>query len=77
MTSSVCDPQCAREVGEEHDARLERRDEDGIESVVFARDLLSQLRDPGSDLATRQVHGADLAVLGVMRVSHYEASRSR
>ena len=73
----VGDSKRAREIGEEHDARLERRDEDGIEAVVFAPDLLSQLGDPGRDLPAREVHGADLAVLGVVCVCHYEARRSR
>ncbi len=62
----VGDPKCPREVGEEHDARLQWRDEDRIEPVVRLGDLRTQLRDSGGDLRAREVDGADLAVLGLM-----------
>ena len=58
------------EVGEEDDARLERRDQDRVERRVVARDLGSELADPGRDLGARQVDGADLAVLGRSRLRH-------
>ncbi len=46
----VRDPERTAEIREEHDARLERRDEDRIEAVVRGRDLLSELCDARRDL---------------------------
>ncbi len=54
----------AREIGEEDDARLERRDQDRVEPCVVAGDLGAELRDACRDLLARQIDGADLAVLG-------------
>src|SRR6187200_274428 len=62
----------SRQVGEEDDARLQWSHEDGIETVVRIGDLGAELRDPGGDLRPREVHAADLAVLGVMRKRHYD-----
>ena len=66
MTSSVCGIlDAAGQVGEEHDAGLERGDEERIELPVVGGDLRPQLGDPCRDLVAREVDGADLAVLGV------------
>ena len=54
----------AREVREEHDARLQRSDEQRVEAVEARRDLGAELRDTRRDLLARQVDVADLAVLG-------------
>ena len=73
----VRNPKRAREIGEEDDARLERRDEDRIEAVVRGGDLGAELGDARGDLLPRQMHGADDAVLGCRCARHYEASCSR
>jgi hypothetical protein len=58
------DRQRPRQVGEENDAGLQRRDEQRLELLVIAGDLSAQLRYPGGDLAGRQVDVADGRVLG-------------
>src|SRR5262245_1430607 len=73
----VGDAKRSRQVGEKDDARLQRRHENGIEAVVGFGDLRAELFDPLGDLGTREVHGTDLAVLGMLRESHYDARRSR
>jgi hypothetical protein len=42
---SVVDPDRARQVGDEDDARLERRDEKRLSALVVTRDLASELAD--------------------------------
>jgi hypothetical protein len=58
----VQDRRRAREVGEEDEARLERRDEEGLEAVVVRRNLGSELRDPASNLVPAEVNLADPSV---------------
>jgi hypothetical protein len=73
----VWDPKSAGEVGEKDDARLQRRDEHGIEARVLAADLRAKLGDACGDLVARQMDGAQLAVLGSLRDRHQDARRSR
>ena len=73
----VGDPERPCEVGEEHDARLQRRHEERIEPVVRLCDLRTQLAHARRDLCAREVDGADLAVLRQVRLRHYDARRSR
>jgi len=47
--------QGAREVGDEDDARFERRDEQGLAALVVAGDLAPELRDARSQLPAREV----------------------
>ncbi len=49
----------ARQVGEKDEARLERRDEDGVRVAVVAIDLFAELADAAPDLLTREVDLAD------------------
>jgi hypothetical protein len=60
----VRDRERAREIGQEHDARLEGRDQQWVESGVVAGDLGAELGDAHADRGARQVHVADLAVVG-------------
>ena len=73
----VGDPKRPGEVGEKHDARLQRRYEDRIEPVVRLCDLGTQLAHACRDRLARKVDGADFAVLGRVRRRHYDARRSR
>jgi hypothetical protein len=57
----VRDPQGAREVGDEDEARLQRRDEQRLEPVVVTRELSSELADACLQLPPREV---DLAETG-------------
>jgi hypothetical protein len=50
----VRDPNCAREVGDEEERALERRDQDRVESLVVRRDLGAELGDPRLDLVGRE-----------------------
>lgn len=59
------------EVGQEDEARLQRRDEQGLAPVVVTRDLGAELTDPTAQLGRGEVDLADAA--GVV----YEASSSR
>lgn len=45
----------AREVGQEEDAGLQRRNEDRLAALVVAGDLGAELRDACLDLAGREV----------------------
>jgi hypothetical protein len=58
----VEDRRRAREIGEEDEAGLERRDEQRLEAVVVGRDLRAELRDAALDLLAAEV---DLANAGV------------
>ena len=42
---AVVDPDRARQVGDEDDARLERRDEERLSTLVVTGDLASELAD--------------------------------
>jgi hypothetical protein len=55
------DRERAREVGQEDQARLERRDEDRVPAVVVAGDLRGELPDAAADLLAREVDLADAA----------------
>jgi len=59
------------EVGEEDDARLQRRDEEGLAARVVARDLGAELADARAELLPREVDLADDVRVG------YDASSSR
>jgi hypothetical protein len=58
----VDDRQGAREVGDEDERRLERRDEDRLEVLVVGCDLRAELFDPALDLLTGEVDLADAFV---------------
>ncbi len=73
----VGDRERPREVGEEDDTRLERRDENRVEICIRPSDLRAELGHPLGDLRARQVDGAHLAVVRSLRLHHYEARRSR
>ena len=47
----VMDPNRARQVADERDARLERADEQRLASLVVARQFGADLADPAADLA--------------------------
>jgi hypothetical protein len=51
-----------REVGDEHEARLQRRDEEGVLPLVLARQLLAELADARVELLAREVDIADARV---------------
>jgi hypothetical protein len=55
----VDDRQCAGQVGDEDDRRLQRRDEDRLAAFVVSCDLGAELLDPGGDLLTGEVGLAD------------------
>jgi hypothetical protein len=55
----VDDRQCPREVGDEDDRRLQRRDEDRLAALVVTGDLSTKLLDPGRDLLLGEVRLAD------------------
>ena len=58
----VEDGQRAREVGEEDEARLQRRDEQRLAAGVVARDLRAELPDARGELRPREVDLPDPAV---------------
>jgi hypothetical protein len=58
----VRDRYCAREVGDEDGARLERRDQDGVLALEVARDLRAQLADARGDLRCGEVDLTDPGV---------------
>jgi len=60
----VRDREGAREVGEEHGARLERRDEQRLEACVRLSELDAELVDPALDLLTGQVDLPDRVAVG-------------
>jgi hypothetical protein len=71
----VRDLERAREVGQENEARLERRNEQRVRGGVVASDLRAQLGDAASDLLAREVDLAD-AVRGYdARPSLYRSAR--
>ena len=49
----------AREVGDEEERALERRDQDGVATLVLRRDLGAELRDARLDLLGREKRVAD------------------
>ena len=67
----VRDPQCPREVGDEDEARLQRRDQERLEPVVVPLDLAAELPYARLQLLMREV---DLAEA---RAAAYDASSSR
>ncbi len=67
----VRDAERAREVGDEDDARLERRYEERLAAVVVARELMAELADTRAQLLPREVDGAEA------RAPAYDASSSR
>ena len=67
----VRDAERAGEVGDEDDARLERRDEQRLAAVVVARQLAPELPDTRLDLLPREVDGAEAGAAA------YDASSSR
>jgi hypothetical protein len=67
----VLDPDCAREVGEEDEARLQQRDEQQLAALVVARDVGSELFDAAAQLLGGE---EDLADAGV---GLYDARSSR
>jgi hypothetical protein len=56
---AVGDPERAREVGDEDEARLQRRDEQRLEPVVVTRELPSELADACLQLPPREVDLAE------------------
>jgi hypothetical protein len=65
------DPERAREIRDEDDARLQRRDEQRLPSVVVAGEVVAELADARLQLLAREV---DLAEA---RAAAYDASSSR
>jgi hypothetical protein len=59
---AVGDRDCAAEVGEEDEARLQQADEDRFAADVVGRDLTAELADARRDLLRRQVDGTDSLV---------------
>jgi hypothetical protein len=51
--------QCARKVGDEDEARLQRADEQRLATLVVGGDRCAQLRDAGRDLIRREVDLSD------------------
>jgi hypothetical protein len=68
---SVRDADGAGEVGDEHEARLERRDEEGLAAVVVAFELPAELADARVQLLPREVDVAEALAAA------YDASSSR
>ena len=68
---TVRNPKRAREVGDEDEARLQRRNEKRLATLVVASDLTAELADTRLQLLAREV---DLAEAGA---AAYEASSSR
>jgi hypothetical protein len=67
----MLDPHCAREVGQEDEARLQQRDEQQVAALVVAGDLGSELLDAAAQLLGAEEDLADAGV-GV-----YDARSSR
>jgi hypothetical protein len=68
---SVRDPERAREIGDEDEARLQRRDEQRLAPVVVACEVAAELADPCLQLLAREVDRAEA------RAAAYDASSSR
>jgi len=66
-----------REIREEDDARLERRDEKWSSSLVSRRELLAELVDPAGDLLAGEVDLPRAARRREIRRDGQEASLSR
>jgi hypothetical protein len=60
----VQDRHGAREVGDEDETRLQRRDEDGLAAGEVARDLGAELPDARGELRPREVDLPDPVVGG-------------
>ncbi len=58
------DRQRPREVGEEDDARLQRRDEQRLAADVGRSKVDAELRDAASDLVARQIDLPDRVAVG-------------
>jgi hypothetical protein len=56
---AVGDPERAREVGDEDEARFQRRDEQRLETVVVTRELPPELADACLQLPPREVDLAE------------------
>jgi hypothetical protein len=73
----VREPQGPGEVGQEEDARLQRRDEDRLAALVVARDLGTELENARPNLAGCEIDLAELVGLYEARSSLYlSASRA-
>jgi hypothetical protein len=57
----VGDANCAREVGDEDEARLQRCDEERLAAVVVAREIAPELADARLQLLPREVDLAEAA----------------
>jgi hypothetical protein len=72
----VCDRDLAREVGQEDEARLQRRDEEGVLALVVAGDLGAELSDACGDLRGGEVDLSDTRIrLQLASVSLYRWAR--
>jgi hypothetical protein len=60
----VLDPDCAREVGEEDEARLQQRDEQQLPAVVVAGDIGPELLDAAAQRLGAEEDLADARVAG-------------
>ena len=69
----VVDPDRARQVGEEDEARLQKRDQEQFATLVLEGDLGAELTDPRLQFFRREKDVADPAV----GVDGYEARSSR
>ena len=58
----VSDGESPREVGDEDEARLERRDEQRVTPLVLARQRVAELAHARVELLTREVDVADAGV---------------
>ena len=58
----VSDGESPREVGDEDEARLERRDEQRVTPLVFTRQRVAELAHTRIELLTREVDVADAGV---------------
>ena len=58
----VRDGQSPREIGDEDEARLERRDEQRVSPLVLARERVAELANTRVELLTREVDIADADV---------------
>jgi hypothetical protein len=67
----VRDPERPREIGDEDEARLQRRDEQRLEAVVIPAQLPAELTNTGRQLLPREVDLAEALA------ATYDASSSR
>jgi hypothetical protein len=61
----VVDPERTREIGDKDDARLQRRDEERLASLVVTRDVAAELGDASGDLGSREVDLPDRVAVGL------------